>query len=84
MLKELGRVKWYLGNGNAFVGIETVSGLPDDIFVEDPTEKHKKRIQKLEAFETYIRNNAALIPNYAERYRYGETISSAFAESTSC
>jgi hypothetical protein len=61
-----------------------VSGLPDDIFREDPAEKHKKRIQKLEAFETYIRNNAALIPNYAERYRYGGTISTAFAESTSC
>jgi hypothetical protein len=64
------------------VHMETVSQLPDDIFVEDPTEKHKKLIQKIEAFETYIRNNAALIPNYAERFRYGETISTAFAEST--
>ncbi|VTR70365.1 hypothetical protein DESC_790057 [Desulfosarcina cetonica] len=33
--------------------------------VEDHTEKHKKLLQKLEAFETYIRSNsAALIPNY--------------------
>ena len=50
--------------------------------MEDPTEKHKKLIQKLEEFETYIRNNAGLIPIYGERYRYGEAISTAFAEST--
>ena len=82
VLKELERVKWYLWNGNAFMGIETVRWLPDGIFVEDHTEKHKKLIQKLEEFETYIRNNAAFIPNYGERYRYGETITTAFAEST--
>ena len=82
ILKELERVKWYLWDGNAFMAIETVSWLPDDIFVEDHTENHKKLIRKLEEFETYIRNNAAFIPNYGERYRYGETISTAFAEST--
>jgi hypothetical protein len=81
-LKELERIKWYLWHGNTFMAIETVSWLSDDIFVEDLTEKHRKLIRKLEEFETYIRNNAALIPNYGERYRYGETISTAFAEST--
>jgi hypothetical protein len=29
-----------------------------------------------------IENNQALIPNYGERWRYGETISTAFVEST--
>ena len=33
-------------------------------------------------FETYIRNNQDSIPNYGERYRQGETISTAFVEST--
>jgi hypothetical protein len=33
-------------------------------------------------FETYIRNNCAFIPNFGERYRQGETISTAFVEST--
>jgi hypothetical protein len=33
-------------------------------------------------FETYIRNNQESIPNYGERYRQGETISTAFVEST--
>ena len=30
----------------------------------------------------YIMNNAANIPNYGERYRYGERISTGFVEST--
>ncbi len=64
------------------VSLQTVSWLNDDIFVEDPSEKHKKLVRKLEEFETYIRNNAGLIPNHGERHRYGETISTAFAEST--
>lgn len=31
---------------------------------------------------TYIQNNQQMIPNYGEKYRYGETISTAFVEST--
>ncbi len=31
---------------------------------------------------TYIQNNAHLIPNYGEKYRYGKTITTAFVEST--
>ncbi len=33
-------------------------------------------------FDTYIRNNRHLIPNYGEKWRYGETISTSFVEST--
>lgn len=33
-------------------------------------------------FETYINNNQAMIPNYAERRRYGERVSTGFVEST--
>jgi hypothetical protein len=33
-------------------------------------------------FQTYIRNNQEYISNYGERYRQGETISTAFVEST--
>ena len=32
-------------------------------------------------FEVYIRNNAWMIPNYAERRRYGERVSTGFVES---
>jgi hypothetical protein len=53
-----------------------------DLYTEDLIEKQKKLLQKLEEFETYIRNNAGLIPSYGERWRYVETISTAFVEST--
>ena len=33
-------------------------------------------------FETYIRNNQKFIPNFGERYRQGDVISTAFVEST--
>jgi hypothetical protein len=33
-------------------------------------------------FRGYIAVNKAFIPNYGDRYRHGETISTAFAEST--
>jgi hypothetical protein len=36
----------------------------------------------LTEFETYIRNHRAFIPNFGERYRQGETIRTAFVEST--
>lgn len=36
----------------------------------------------LEEFYTYISNNGAYIPNYGERWRYGEAISTGFMEST--
>jgi len=36
----------------------------------------------LSEFETYIWNNREFIPNFGERRRQGETISTAFVEST--
>ena len=33
-------------------------------------------------FTTYIENNQGFIPNYGERYRNGERISTGFVEST--
>jgi hypothetical protein len=45
-------------------------------------EKRKKFGKHLAEMDTYIGNNAPLIPNYGERYRYGETITTTFAEST--
>ena len=37
--------------------------------------------KSLGEFKTYIRNNIEFIPNFGERYRQGETISTAFVES---
>jgi len=81
-LKELERIKWFLWHGNIFRALQTVSWLNMDIDSDDRSEKQKKLLKKLEEFEIYIRNNAGFIPNYGERWRYGETISTAFVEST--
>jgi hypothetical protein len=42
----------------------------------------KKVADGIEEFETHIRNNCEFIPNLGERRRQGETISTAFVEST--
>jgi hypothetical protein len=42
----------------------------------------RKLRRYLGEFSGYITNNAGFIPNYAERHRYGEVVSTAFVEST--
>ncbi|NJM39347.1 MAG: hypothetical protein HC853_00540 [Anaerolineae bacterium] len=42
----------------------------------------RKLLKRLREFATYIKLNRAYIPNYGDRYRHGELISSAVAEST--
>ena len=42
----------------------------------------RKLLKAVEDFHTYIDRNRAFIPNYGERYRYGERISTGFVEST--
>jgi hypothetical protein len=45
-------------------------------------ERIKPLIRYLSELESYIRQNAHLIVDYSERYRYGEAISTGFVEST--
>jgi hypothetical protein len=63
-----------------------LSWLEDDLYVDDETADppivQVKLAKYFHEFATYIRANAHLIPNYGERYRCGEAISSAIAEST--
>jgi hypothetical protein len=42
----------------------------------------RKLLKAVEDFHTYIENNQGFIPNYGERYRHGERISTGFVEST--
>jgi hypothetical protein len=42
----------------------------------------RKLLKAVEEFYTYLERNRAFIPNYGERYRYGERISTGFVEST--
>ena len=50
--------------------------------IEDRTAKLEKLEQGVAEFLAYIQNNRAHIPNYGERYRHDETISTGFVEST--
>ena len=51
-----------------------------EAYLEGGSPEHRKLLKAAQAFETYLTNNRAFIPNYGERYRQGKTISTAFAE----
>lgn len=76
-------VKYYLWHGNVDAALERIEGL---LFELDLRKSRSTAIAKLSRsvteFDTYIRNNRTFIPNFGERYRQGDTISTAFVEST--
>ena len=81
--QRLESAKWYLWHGNPYMALERLEWLYDDIECFSENEpRWQKLFVKVDEFVTYIRNNYANIPNYGERYTYGETISTAFVEST--
>jgi hypothetical protein len=81
--EKLERLKWSLWHGNlskARYKIEDIESLIDNF--EETYPKFKPLLKAVEEFRTYIVNNAHLIPNYGERYRHGEAITTGFVEST--
>jgi hypothetical protein len=79
---ELERVKWYLWHGNVFRAIQVIERIQwelEDLDEEVPASR--KFTKTVAEFHTYITANEAFIPNYGDRYRYGEVISTAFVES---
>jgi hypothetical protein len=48
---------------------------------ENQEETKRKLLKAVEEFSTYIERNGDFIPNYGERYRNGERISTGFVES---
>jgi hypothetical protein len=81
--KRLESIKHLLWHGNVEEALERMTNLLMDL---ELIENHSAAADKLAAgvaeFENYIRNNQESIPNYGERYRQGETISTASVEST--
>jgi hypothetical protein len=81
--RELESIKHFLWHGNTFQALQRLEGLLIDLeFPEVPSPLTQKVAKSIGEFETYIRNNEEFIPNFGERYRNGETISTAFVEST--
>lgn len=58
--------------------------IPNYMYPESTREADDRRdklLQALSEHHIYITNNKAFIPNYAERHRYDEFISTSFAAS---
>jgi hypothetical protein len=79
--EELARLKWFLWHGNVFRAVQVIDDLVMDLDVEGPGPEQRKLLKAVTEFSPYVRANAWSIPNYGERYRCGEPISSSFVES---
>jgi hypothetical protein len=79
--KELERLKWNLWHGNVHKALQIVGDLELALDVEDESREQRKLLKAVREFGTYITDNRTFIPNYGDRYRHGETISTAFVES---
>ena len=79
---QLQRLKWFCWHGNVFRALQTVDDLIFDLDTPEPARIEQVRLLKAaREFDAYLRANAGRIPNYGERYRAGEIISTAFTES---
>jgi hypothetical protein len=81
--KRLESVKHLLWHGNTEEALERLANLIMDLsFIQARSTSVLKVSEGVTEFEKYIRNNCEFIPNFGERRRQGETISTAFVEST--
>jgi hypothetical protein len=85
IVRQLERTKWFLWHGNVFRAMQVLTAMIFDLEIA-ACEHDDGRIGKLckavQEFYTFIDRNRAFIPNYGERYRNGERISTGFVEST--
>ena len=80
--KELERVKWFLWHGNVVRALDAIEDIEGELdFLPQDGESRKKLLKAVREFRGYIEANQNFIPNYGDRYRHGEKISTAFAES---
>jgi hypothetical protein len=77
----LEHLKWNLWHGKVDRALEILDELAYALDVEDGSPEHRKLLKAVRAFETYVTNHRAFIPNYGERYRQRATISTGFTES---
>lgn len=83
LARLLRQIKGFLWNGNLHDGQLVIEDLVMDLDEIETDYASIKALRKAATeFETYIANNKDMIPNYAERRRYGERVSTGFVEST--
>jgi hypothetical protein len=80
---EFERIKWYLWHGNVFRALQEIEGVQWELEdCEEAVPASTKLAKSVREFRGYIEANQHFIPNYGERYRYGEAIATGFVEST--
>jgi hypothetical protein len=85
VVRNVERLKWYVWHGNVYKALQVVQFIEmalDAAVIMSGHATARKRLKAVEEFHTYIENNQSFIPNYGERYRHGERISTGFVEST--
>lgn len=82
--KKIESLKWFLWHGIVFQAREILESLIFDLEEYSENKEHKKYklCCTVSEFDKYIESNSHFIPNYGERYRNGELVSSSLAEST--
>ena len=81
--KHLQSVKWNPWHGNVPHAVQKIAEMEDDLAMLEKNPANKKKLQKaVKEMFGYISANKNFIPNYGDRYRHKETISTAFVEST--
>ena len=82
--KQLESIKWNIWHGNVSKALDKIDSFSEDLYDEELDKGSKRyKIRKYaDEFYTYIKSNRHYITNYAERYRYGEIISTSFVEAT--
>jgi hypothetical protein len=77
--KDLDSAKWYLWHGNVKNALDKLDYCYCVLAGGEVHYANRVKFQKtVEDMMRYIDNNRHLIPNYAEKYRYGETITTSF------
>ena len=96
IVARLERVRRFLWHGNGRRALEIISHVEEDVLdIAEPDglleadegplpvpPQARKLLRHLREFGGYITDNARMIPNYAERRRNSEVVSTAFVEST--
>jgi hypothetical protein len=78
---QLDRLKWSLWHGNVYKALRKIEYLEMDLEAMEESPEQRKLYKAVREFGGYIAANKPYIPNYGDRYRNGEPISTAMAES---
>ena len=74
-------LKWHLWNGNMEPALRVIEGLKQLLAGDGISAERQKLLKAIREFGTYIATNQGFIPDYGDRHRNHEAISTAFTES---